>query len=377
MKIFISYRRKDSGRDIGRIRDKLKKEFGEENVFRDLVDIPPGADFRSILEEKTNHCDAMLVLIGPTWAGITDSNGNKRLFEPTDFTRVEVETGLRKLREKKAIVIPVFVMNASMPSPADLPETLCQLTFQNGIEIHDDPYFDFDMGRLIAALKASNFYGRDDLATESYEPKMVYIPEGSFQMGSQPGADIPDHESPQHLVNLPGYHIGRSPVRNSEYEEFIHKTGKLVPRVMSWNGQSPPADLRDSPALGVTWNDAIEYCEWLSEATQRKYSLANEAQWEKACRTQQDFDGSIGNILEWTSSLWGEKRIAPDAKYTYPWKDDGRNDLKAGRQIRRVVRGYADSDEAGSRKFSARCGRDPNDSGSGNARHGFRVILIR
>jgi hypothetical protein len=51
MKIFISYRRKDSAREVGRIRDRLKAEFGEESVFRDLVDIPSGVDFQTILEQ--------------------------------------------------------------------------------------------------------------------------------------------------------------------------------------------------------------------------------------------------------------------------------------------------------------------------------------
>src|SRR5689334_15467758 len=108
MKLFISYRRNDSGRDVGRIRDWLKAAFGDQNVFRDLVDIPAGVDFRTILERETNDCDVMLVVIGPLWSGITNLSGNKRLFDPGDFTRIEVETGLRRLNEGKAIVIPIL-----------------------------------------------------------------------------------------------------------------------------------------------------------------------------------------------------------------------------------------------------------------------------
>ena len=80
MKIFISYRRKDSTYLVGRIRDQLIAVFGDGTVFRDLDDIPAGVDFRTILEKETAECNVMLVIIGPQWAGITDEDGNKRLF---------------------------------------------------------------------------------------------------------------------------------------------------------------------------------------------------------------------------------------------------------------------------------------------------------
>ena len=56
MKIFISYRRKDSTYLVGRIRDQLIAVFGDGTVFRDLDDIPAGVDFRTILEKETGGC---------------------------------------------------------------------------------------------------------------------------------------------------------------------------------------------------------------------------------------------------------------------------------------------------------------------------------
>src|SRR5690606_38856857 len=131
IKIFISYRRADSTYLIGRIKDRLLAVFGEQSVFRDLDDIPAGVDFRSVLEKETNGCNVMLVIIGPQWAGITDVKGNKRLFYPSDYTRIEVETGLRRMSEQKATVIPVLVMSASMPSSLEIPESPGLLTYQN------------------------------------------------------------------------------------------------------------------------------------------------------------------------------------------------------------------------------------------------------
>ena len=109
MKIFISYRRADSKYVVDRIRDRLISAYNEETVFRDIESIPLGEDFREVLERSTHGCNVMLVVIGPQWASITDAQGNKRLSDPNDFTRIEVETGLAN---KDILVIPVRVMNA-------------------------------------------------------------------------------------------------------------------------------------------------------------------------------------------------------------------------------------------------------------------------
>jgi formylglycine-generating enzyme required for sulfatase activity len=409
MKIFISYRRKDSGREVGRIRDRLRSEFGEQNVFRDVVDIPAGVDFRTVLERETNDCKVMLVVIGPIWSGITDVQGNKRLFDPGDFTRIEVETGLSRLKDG-VTVIPVLILDAMMPSPGDIPESLHPLTYQNAISIHDDPYFDFDMDRLIRTIKALKSYADLDISTKPYEPKTVYIAEGPFVMGSQPGKGIPEHETPEHEVILPAFRIGRFPVKNCEYEVFISKTKRQMQPNMYWDGQRVRSGFEDHPITGLTWLDALAYCQWLTEDTGKRYTLPNEAQWEKACRgghdnltypwgdqfdpkrsnhgceglapvnaypPQNEFGCSdlVGNIRQWTCTLWGEKLIQPDPKYGYPWADDRRNDLNANRQIRRVIRGTSFREDSKFLRCSTRYGQTPNDAGWLGAGIGFRVAM--
>lgn len=211
---------------------------------------------------------------------------------------------------------------------------------------------------------------------QAFEPKTILIPGGPFLMGAPLGNNAPTYEGPQHEVKLPDYCIGKHPIKNSEYQEFINQTGKLVPRIMGWEGQNYPVGQDNSPVLGVTFFDAIQYCEWLSEVTNRPHTIPNEAQWEKACRGAYGVVQPMGQILEWTCSLWGEKRIEPDAKYAYPWKNDGRNDIKVNRPIRRIVRGYTGNDETGLRRLSARSGRSPDDTGSGDSRYGFRVLRV-
>lgn len=249
----------------------------------------------------------------------------------------------------------------------------------------------------------------EEISIQYFEPETIYIPSGSFWMGSETGDGIPNHETPQHEVSLAAYRIGKYPVTNSQYEEFVNQSGKHVLSSMGWNGQRVPLGNENYPVAGVTWYDALAYCLWLSEKTGRKYSLPNEAQWEKACRggnnnfypwgnefnsercnqgrenismvdaypAQNEYGcfDLVGNIRQWTCTLWGEKRIAPDLKFAYPWKDDRRNDLNASRQVRRVVRGSSIKDDIVFLRCGVRSGQVPDDAGLPGARHGFRVVM--
>ncbi len=402
MKIFISYRRADSKYVVDRIRDRLIATYDDDAVFRDIESIPLGQNFSNVLDEATATCNVMLVVIGPQWAGITDAQGNKRLFDPADFTRIEVETGLA---HTEILVIPVLVMNATMPGANDIPESMRDLLFRNAISVRNDPDFTADMQRLIQGI--DRFAGTAQLALQYFEPETIHIPAGPFLMGGISGTPVPNHESIQHEVFLADYRIGKYPVTNGQYDEFVRQTQRSVPPEMGWDGQKVPAGAEKLPAAGVTLYDAIAYCEWLSKQTSpRKYSLPSEAQWEKACRAGDQcvfpwgdvFDPSrcnqgqtaiaavdaypaqnqagcfdlVGNVRQWTITLWGEKRIAPDARYEYPWKDDGRNDLNASRQLRRVVRGSTYKDAVNLLRCSARSGQAPDDVG---ARIGFRVVM--
>jgi formylglycine-generating enzyme required for sulfatase activity len=122
-----------------------------------------------------------------------------------------------------------------------------------------------------------------ELALKPFEPETVYIPAGSFLMGSDPGPGIPEYETPQHTVTLPAYRIGKYPVTNRQYAEFIRREkAQDVPKDAGWFLRAPPADRLDHPVTGVSWFDAIAYCRWLSGQTGRAYRLPSEAEWEKA-----------------------------------------------------------------------------------------------
>ncbi|HEX2992460.1 MAG TPA: hypothetical protein VHO49_17375, partial [Anaerolineales bacterium] len=75
----------------------------------------------------------------------------KRLDDPEDFVRIEIESALRR----DIPVIPLLVRGAQMPADEDLPPGLQSLVYRNGIPIRPDPDFHRDMDRLVAALRES------------------------------------------------------------------------------------------------------------------------------------------------------------------------------------------------------------------------------
>ena len=371
MKIFISYRRADSKYVVDRIRDRLIVSYGENSVFRDIESIPLGKDFSAVLNSETNGCDVMLVIIGPQWAGIMDAQGNKRLFDPADYTRIEIETGLNR---EEILVIPVMVMNAPMPTSQDLPDSLGNLTYRNAISVRSDPDFDNDIERLILSINQTKGGTVETITPEYFEPETVFIPQGSFWLGSDPGEGVKDYDTPRHQVSLSGYRISRYPVLNWQYAEFITQGGTQVSApLVGFSGLNPKHGLEDQPVMGVTLEDARAYCKWLSEMTKRNYDLPSEAQLERAYQGLFGCSDILDDIYLWTCTLWGENFNPPDFKY--PWKkDDGRNNLNANSQIRRVVCRYKTSVGADRPQRAGRSGQFPKKPLSPE-RYSFRVVM--
>ncbi len=214
---------------------------------------------------------------------------------------------------------------------------------------------------------------------ERFEPELVLIEAGAFLMGSQPAPDIPAAETQQHQVTLAAYAIGKYPVTNEQYAEFVRQTGYSVAPASSWAlapiGQQPPAGKEQQPVVGVSWDDAVAYCGWLHERTGRAYRLPSEAEWEKAACRDYGCADMIGNIKQWTSTGWGRKRTTPD--FGYPYRaDDGRERLTAERgpyREYRVCRGGA----AANKQTTITCtSRTCALADSHDKQRGFRVALV-
>jgi hypothetical protein len=148
--IFISYRREDSADIAGRISDRLIERFGKDAVFKDVDSVPIGRDFRRHLDEAVGRCDALLVIVGKQWCDASDEHGKRRLDDPRDHLRIELELALKR----DILVIPVLVRGASMPDEESLPESLHSLAYRNGIPVRPDPDFNIDLDRLIRGIEA-------------------------------------------------------------------------------------------------------------------------------------------------------------------------------------------------------------------------------
>ncbi len=131
----------------------------------------------------------------------------------------------------------------------------------------------------------------------NFEPKMVFVKGGKFTMGSNEGSD---DEKPTHDVTLSDFYIGKYEVTIEEYMAFVEDTKGNKPEWLeegnSYNinengknkdyyrkaGMSLDEKDKRKPITGVSWNNAVAYCDWLSKKTNKKYNLLSEAQWEYA-----------------------------------------------------------------------------------------------
>ena len=146
--VFISYRRADSDYPAGWLFERLAEHFGHTRVFKDVDSLQPGDDFDEVITTAVSSCSALVAVIGERWLTITDEYGRRRLDNPEDFVRLEIEAALtRGVR-----VIPVLVNGAGMPRSADLPPGLQGLARRQAVEL--SPYR-FDTTALIRVLEAT------------------------------------------------------------------------------------------------------------------------------------------------------------------------------------------------------------------------------
>ncbi|HEV7821463.1 MAG TPA: toll/interleukin-1 receptor domain-containing protein [Burkholderiales bacterium] len=149
-RIFISYRRIDSAAYAGRLFDRLRNHFGDDEVFMDLEGIDPGADFSKVVAEKARAADVLIALIGRDWLTPSKTGTLRRLDDPNDLVVREIATAL----EAQRLVIPVLAGNTAMPARADLPESIAALAERNAIELSDQR-FHADVDRLIKVIERS------------------------------------------------------------------------------------------------------------------------------------------------------------------------------------------------------------------------------
>ncbi|MEO0969586.1 MAG: bifunctional serine/threonine-protein kinase/formylglycine-generating enzyme family protein [Cyanobacteria bacterium J06639_18] len=128
-------------------------------------------------------------------------------------------------------------------------------------------------GKIVQRKPGSANYFTEELGN-GITLDMVEIPAGKFIMGSSPSERQRDSdESPQREVNLKPFFMGKFTVTQGQYQAVTGKNRSVFKQ-------------QRAPVESVNWNDAIEFCQKLTEKTGREYRLPTEAEWEYACRAK-------------------------------------------------------------------------------------------
>jgi formylglycine-generating enzyme required for sulfatase activity len=137
-------------------------------------------------------------------------------------------------------------------------------------------------------------------------PLTIFVPGGRFLMGSEDGR--PD-ESPVHAVEVRPLRVGRTPVSNMDYAWFLSAGGAQEP---PW-WKDPQFWDPLQPVVGVTWSEAVSYCDWLGTTLGGHWRLPTEAEWEHA----------VAGGLAQQATAWGRTEPAgerPRPPLTAPWR---------------------------------------------------------
>ena len=187
-RIFISYRRDDTAYPAGWLFDRLADQFGHDQIFKDVDSIQLGDDFAEVITAAVASCNVLLAVIGKQWLTITDEQGRRRLDNPDDFVRLEIEAALaRNVR-----VIPILVDGARMPPADQLPASIVKLARRNALDLSPNR-FTSDTGRLLTVLErtlaeSQSHDGRTQKAVQVLRPQSAadWEPPGAFLVRGGP-----------------------------------------------------------------------------------------------------------------------------------------------------------------------------------------------
>jgi len=140
----------------------------------------------------------------------------------------------------------------------------------------DLPAFDDDNTmRTEVQIKLSQLVIQDNLRDGGLGPEMILIPHGNMKMGSQKGN--PDEQPARQVQISRPFLIGRFEITFDRYDKYARTSAVNLPNDSEWGrGQRPVVD--------VSWINADQFANWLSEQTGKRYRLPTEAEWEFAAR---------------------------------------------------------------------------------------------
>ena len=167
-----------------------------------------------------------------------------------------------------------------------------------------------------------------------FEPKMVKIKAGEFQMGCDPERDgkCNDNELPLHKVTVPSFWMSEAEVTVGQYLTCVDAGACPEPEWREKGGdyhiETGKNDLYKKmggaltginyPIVGVSWNNANTYVAWLREQTGEQYRLPTEAEWEYVSRAGKETTYSWGDFIGKNNANCADDLCGDSYKYTSP-----------------------------------------------------------
>jgi hypothetical protein len=163
-----------------------------DSVFKDVDNIPAGVDFVESIPKAMQRATIQLVIIGSHFLDVSDLAGGRRLDNPDDYVRLEVEAGLRK----GIPVIPILLEGVTMAAPNQWPSSLARLSRLNALSVRHDPDFSNDMRRVIAAIERAEEGALEQPAPSAAPPSAPISPAAQAPQPAPPSTPIPPTQAP-------------------------------------------------------------------------------------------------------------------------------------------------------------------------------------
>ena len=275
----------------------VQKEF--RIALNNYAEMPPGSAY--LIPVRLNDCEIPELrqdeygvnLSDIHWVNLFESGGFEKLVRAIDYhfpgSPNETSSDSAVIREPPPTVLQTPV---SKEPPKETQKGEKQVVI-----IQEGPKYDF-RGAQFAGGFAETVLGNQSGGTINNEPsepstlessrptietkaidlgsgitlELVRIPRGRFLMGAPKSESYSrDRERPQHKVTVPEFWMGKYPVTQAQYQTV--------------KGENPSDFLKGNhPVEKVSWHEAIDFCEKLSQKAGAAFKLPNEAEWEYACR---------------------------------------------------------------------------------------------
>jgi TIR domain len=134
--VFISYRRDDASSEGGRLADAIRNQFGEDSVFMDTSDIRLGEEWPEALRGAVQNASVVLAVIGPEWLIARDEYGRRRIDDPDDWVRQEIQLGL----ELGKTIMPLLIRHSNMVPAVALPPEISSLSSSQAFSIRAESW---------------------------------------------------------------------------------------------------------------------------------------------------------------------------------------------------------------------------------------------